>query len=96
MGAGVPVIPTIIWGSQRIWTKGIKRNLRRNHVPISIAIGEPIFFAKDQDVPKAEEALRTQMKQMLDKIQRDYPDDHVGQWWAPARLGGTAPAPLNS
>ena len=22
MGAGVPVIPTIIWGSQRIWTKG--------------------------------------------------------------------------
>ncbi len=96
MGAGVPVIPTIIWGSQRIWTKGVKRNLRRKHVPISIAIGEPIFFAKDQDVPKAEEALRTQMKQMLDKIQRDYPDDHVGQWWAPARLGGTAPAPLNS
>lgn len=33
MGAGVPIIPTIIWGSQRIWTKGIKRNLKRNNFP---------------------------------------------------------------
>ena len=23
MGSGVPVIPTIVWGSQRIWTKGV-------------------------------------------------------------------------
>jgi len=27
MAAGVPVIPTIVWGSQRIWTKKVKRNL---------------------------------------------------------------------
>jgi 1-acyl-sn-glycerol-3-phosphate acyltransferase len=95
MGAGVPVIPTIIWGSQRIWTKGIKRNLRRQHVPIFISIGEPMIFTKDEDVVKAEESLRTKMKEMLDRVQSAYPDEHTGQWWAPARLGGTAPAPLN-
>ena len=26
MGAGVPVIPAVVWGSQRIWTKKVKRN----------------------------------------------------------------------
>ena len=95
MGAGVPIIPTIIWGSQRIWTKGIKRNLRRHHVPIFITIGEPMLFSKDVDVTKAEESLRSKMKEMLNDVQKAYPDDHVGQWWAPLRLGGTAPAPLN-
>jgi len=32
---------------------------------------------------------------MLYQVQENYPDSHVGQRWAPARLGGTAPAPLN-
>jgi hypothetical protein len=31
---------------------------------------------------------------MLHEVQGRYPDSHVGQRWAPARLGGTAPAPL--
>ena len=96
MGAGVPVIPTIIWGSQRIWTKGRKRSLKRAHIPIHISIGEPVLFQKEQDVAAAEESLRQTMKRMLDEVQNAYPDSHAGQWWAPLRLGGTAPAPLNS
>ncbi|MFZ2228251.1 MAG: lysophospholipid acyltransferase family protein [Candidatus Nanopelagicaceae bacterium] len=96
MGADVPIIPVIIWGSQRIWTKGIPRNLKRKHVPISISIGTPILFTKDDDVAAAEIALRSTMIAMLHDIQEKYPDGHTGQWWAPLRLGGTAPAPLNS
>ncbi len=96
MGAGVPIIPLIVWGSQRVWTKGIKRNLRRQKVPISIAIGKPIFFKKEDDVEAAEVALRSTMISMLHEVQENYPDGHSGQWWAPVRLGGTAPAPLNS
>ena len=96
MGAGVPIIPTIIWGSQRIWTKGRKRSLKRAHIPIHISIGEPVLFQKEQDVAAAEESLRQTMKRMLDEVQNAYPDSHAGQWWAPLRLGGTAPAPLNS
>lgn len=96
MSAGVPVIPTIIWGSQRVWTKGVKRNLKRNKFPIHVSFGEPMNFAKDADVEAGEAKLRTTMIEMLHEVQGRYPDSHVGQRWAPARLGGTAPAPLNS
>lgn len=95
MGAGVPIIPTIIWGSQRIWTKGIKRNLRRNHFPVTVVFGEPIFYERGGDVEKSELHLRQTLLAMLYQVQENYPDSHVGQRWAPARLGGTAPAPLN-
>ncbi|MDP1720291.1 MAG: lysophospholipid acyltransferase family protein [Candidatus Nanopelagicaceae bacterium] len=96
IGAGVPIIPVIIWGSQRIWTKGVPRDLRRKRIPISISIGTPIHFTKDSDVAAAEVALRSTMISMLHEVQEKYPDGHTGQWWAPLRLGGTAPAPLNS
>jgi 1-acyl-sn-glycerol-3-phosphate acyltransferase len=96
MGAGVPIIPVIVWGSQRVWTKGLPRHLKRQKVPISIAIGKPIFFKKEDDVEQAEIALRSTLISMLHEVQESYPDGHSGQWWAPLRLGGTAPAPLNS
>jgi 1-acyl-sn-glycerol-3-phosphate acyltransferase len=94
-GAGVPVIPTIIWGSQRLWTKKVKRNLRQRGVPISVTFGEPIYFEKNSDVEAGEAILRNAMLKMLHEIQEKYPDSHEGQRWAPVRLGGTAPAPLN-
>ncbi len=94
-GAGVPVIPTIVWGSQRIWTKKVKRDLRRKGVPISVTFGEPIFFEKGGNVEEGEALLRKTMVAMLHEIQDRYPDSHEGQRWAPVRLGGTAPAPLN-
>jgi 1-acyl-sn-glycerol-3-phosphate acyltransferase len=94
-GAGVPVIPTIIWGSQRLWTKKVKRNLMQRKVPISVTFGEPIFFKKDSDVEAGEALLRETMVKMLHEVQEKYPDSHQGQRWAPVRLGGTAPAPLN-
>ncbi|CAB4570801.1 MAG: 1-acyl-sn-glycerol-3-phosphate acyltransferase [Actinobacteria bacterium] len=93
-GAGVPVIPTVIWGSQRIWTKKVKRNLKRNNFPISVTFGEPLTFKKGDDIEAGEAQLRSIMLEMLHKIQNDYPDSHEGQRWAPTRLGGTAPAPL--
>ena len=95
MGAGVPVIPTIIWGSQRVWTKSVKRNLRRKHIPVSVIFGEPIAYKKGDDLEVAEAHLRQTLLGMLHQVQENYPDSHVGQRWAPTRLGGTAPAPLN-
>ena len=95
MGAGVPVIPTIIWGSQRIWTKGVKRDLRRKNYPVTVSFGEPISYQRGDNVEEAELNLRETLLDMLHQVQDNYPDSHVGQRWAPARLGGTAPAPLN-
>lgn len=94
MGAGVPVIPVVIWGSQRIWTKGQPKNFSRKSIPIHITYGEPMRFHKDEDLEACETALRNKMIEMLNKVQREYPDSHVGEPWAPQRLGGTAPAPV--
>jgi len=95
MASGVPVIPTVVWGSQRIWTKKVKRNLGRNKIPITVTFGDPIYFDKQSDVEAGEKLLRETMISMLHEAQRNYPDSHQGQRWAPLRLGGSAPAPLN-
>ena len=94
MGAGVPVIPVVIWGSQRIWTKGQPRNFARKSIPVHIVYGEPMYFAKDANVEESEKILKNRMIEMLHKLQEKYPDSHVGERWAPQRLGGTAPAPV--
>ena len=94
MGAGVQVIPVVIWGSQRIWTKGQPKNFSRKSIPIHIVYGEPMHFAKDASVEESEKILKNKMIEMLHKLQEKYPDSHVGERWAPQRLGGTAPAPV--
>jgi len=91
IGANVPVIPTIVWGSQRIWTKGRKRDFRRNKFPISIYVGEPLVFTRETEVESAERQIKSALEKLLRKVQDEYPDEHRGQWWAPARLGGSAP-----
>ena len=96
MGAGVPVIPVVIWGSQRIWTKGLPKDFRRKSIPVQIVYGEPLRFSKEANLEEAETLLRNKMIEMLHRLQDQYPDSHVGERWAPQRLGGTAPAPLNS
>lgn len=91
IGGGVPVLPTIVWGSQRIWTKGRKRDFRRNKFPISIYVGEPLIFTRETEVESAEQEIKSALEKLLRLVQSEYPDAHHGQWWAPARLGGTAP-----
>jgi 1-acyl-sn-glycerol-3-phosphate acyltransferase len=91
MGAQVPIIPTIVWGSQRIMTKGHKPNFSRSHIPVFVFYGEPLIFTKGEDVEQAEKLLKSRMQELLEKVQDRYPDNHRGAWWAPVRLGGTAP-----
>ena len=81
-------------GVIRIWTKKVKRDLKRNNFPISVTFGEPLVFKKGDDIEAGEAQLRSIMLEMLHKVQSEYPDSHDGQRWAPTRLGGTAPAPL--
>ncbi|WP_054811636.1 lysophospholipid acyltransferase family protein [Nocardia arizonensis] len=86
--AGVPIIPIVIWGAQRVWTKGFPKRLGRTNTPISIAVGEPIPAVE----PAAEltARLRSTMQSMLAELQRDYVHE-PGAYWVPARLGGSAP-----
>ncbi len=92
--AGVPIVPMIVWGSQRVWTKGIPRRLGRTGVPIVLEVGEPVEVPGDSDVDEVTTGLRETMQTMLHRVQDSYEplvgDDVV---FLPARLGGAAPTP---
>jgi 1-acyl-sn-glycerol-3-phosphate acyltransferase len=94
--AGVPLLPMALWGTQRLWTKGHPRSLGRNHIPITIRVGEPLSARPEESAVALTERLRTQVQQLLEAAQRAYPVRPAGPedtWWVPAHLGGTAPAP---
>ncbi|GII20623.1 lysophospholipid acyltransferase family protein [Planosporangium mesophilum] len=92
--ARVPLIPTVVWGTQRLWTKGRPRDLTRRHTPISILVGEPLAPGPRDDANEVMAELKSRMAVLLDRAQREYPDKPDGPedaWWQPAHLGGTAP-----
>jgi 1-acyl-sn-glycerol-3-phosphate acyltransferase len=94
--ADVPLIPVALWGTQRMWTKGRPRQLTRRHLPISIMVGEPMHPTRRDSQVELGVELRARITALLDRAQRDYPDEPAGpddRWWLPAHLGGTAPAP---
>lgn len=90
--AGVPLIPMALWGTQLLKTKDHPSDLWGRGKTISIAVGPPIDVT-GQD-PVAETAvLRSAVADLLEAAIADHPLDPEGQWWAPVRLGGTAPTP---
>ena len=90
--AGVPLIPVIVWGSQRVMTKGRKRDLTRGTM-IRIVVGEP--FTPDTDPVQATKDLKERMQVLLDEARSSYEVDakRADQtWWLPQSMGGTAPS----
>jgi len=89
--AGVPLVPVVLWGTQRIMTKGKPRDFSR-HKTISIEVGEPMFPTGDDAVAETAE-LKRRMEEMLDRLIRNYPADEQppGAWWVPKEYGGSAP-----
>jgi 1-acyl-sn-glycerol-3-phosphate acyltransferase len=90
--AGVPIIPAIVWGSQRIWTKGRPKDFTRHGTQIRIVLGEP--WTPVGEPAEATEALKQQMKALLEQARTTYKGDKRDAddtWWLPASMGGTAP-----
>jgi 1-acyl-sn-glycerol-3-phosphate acyltransferase len=92
--AGVPLLPTVIWGSQRVWTKDHPKRLGRTGTPITLSVGTPILVGRRDDPETVLQSLRTAMTDLLHAAQDAYPPltgkDLV---FLPARLGGRAPTP---
>ncbi|BBY18970.1 lysophospholipid acyltransferase family protein [Mycolicibacterium litorale] len=86
--AGVPIVPLIVWGAQRVWTKDHPRAVGRSRIPITVVVGEPIAAA--EPVSELSVTLREAMGALLDRAQSDYPHP-AGEYWVPRRLGGGAP-----
>lgn len=94
--AGVPLLPTVVWGSQRVWTKAHPKRLGRSRTAISLAVGEPMSVARGADPVAVTADLRERMEHLLHEAQESYADRasaEQGVWWQPTRLGGTAPTP---
>lgn len=92
--AGVPVIPVAVWGGHRILTKNHKPKLKDAYkVDVSVAFAEAIVPEPHDDPRTLTNRLHDTLQQMVDTLQREYPVDGTGAWWAPRHLGGTAPTP---
>jgi 1-acyl-sn-glycerol-3-phosphate acyltransferase len=94
--ARVPLVPMALWGTQRLWTKGRKRDFGRNHFPVSIRVGAPLHSADDETAAGLTSRLRERVQELLEAAQRAYPATPKGphdSWWLPAHMGGTAPTP---
>lgn len=85
--AGVPIIPVIGFGSQRIITKGKPFRLAVG-IPISVVVGQAIDVC-DQDPGDATATLRSQMQTLLSDVIARYPHQ-TGAPWLPASHGGSA------
>lgn len=93
MEADVPLLPCVVWGSQRIFTKGRKKDLTRG-TPVRIAVGEPFRPEPGSGAMAVTAHLKGRMQALLEQARASYPgtprspDD---TWWIPASMGGTAP-----
>jgi 1-acyl-sn-glycerol-3-phosphate acyltransferase len=86
--ADVPILPVIVWGAQRIWTKDHPRHIARKKLPVTVQVGPPLRAA--EDITRTNAALRESMTALLHQAQQGY-SQPAGAYWVPCRLGGGAP-----
>ncbi|MDX1889563.1 lysophospholipid acyltransferase family protein [Mycolicibacterium sp. 050158] len=86
--ARVPIVPLVVWGAHRLWTKDHPRNLGRKRIPVTVAAGPalPPAGAPEELMGR----LREEMTALLHEVQESY-DHPGGAHWVPHRLGGSAP-----
>lgn len=89
--AGVPLVPVILWGTQRMITKDHPRDFSRGKT-IAIRVGEPLHPTGTDPVAETAQ-LHAVMAELLDATIRAYPaaEQPPGSWWLPASYGGGAP-----
>ena len=89
--AGVPLVPVVLWGTQRMMTKDHPKDFSRGK-SIAITVGPPMRPTGTDPVAETAELHRV-MSSMLDETIRTYPsaEQPPGCWWLPARYGGSAP-----
>ncbi len=92
--AKVPVVPVILWGTQRMYTKDHPRDFSRGQT-VALTVGSPVH-PTNRDHAAALDELQTTMASMLDKTIRAYPEMPQGAWWLPRSYGGSAPTPAEA
>ncbi|MBW8751873.1 MAG: 1-acyl-sn-glycerol-3-phosphate acyltransferase [Propionibacteriales bacterium] len=95
--AGVPLIPIVLWGTQRFLTKGKPRDFGR-HKTVGIEVGEPMHPTPADNANALTAELQDRMETMLDRLIHLHPPEEQppGSWWLPASYGGSAPTPAEA
>ncbi|MCB0938005.1 MAG: 1-acyl-sn-glycerol-3-phosphate acyltransferase [Mycolicibacterium sp.] len=91
--ARVPIIPLIVWGAHRVWTKDHPKQLGRNKIPFTVRVGAPLLPVGTP--AELDASMRAAMTTMLHEVQEQYPHPG-GAHWVPRRLGGGAPTPAEA
>ena len=91
--AGVPLVPVVLWGTQRLMTKDHPRDFSRGKT-IGIRVGEPMHPTGEDPAAETLE-LHRRLAALLDEAINAYPsaEQPPGSWWLPASRGGSAPTP---
>lgn len=90
---GVPVVPVVQWGTQRIWSVGQRPSPRRGR-RVDLRFGPALHVRADADPRAWTASLGRTLAGMLDDVQQR-PEHRprtaeLAPWW-PAHLGGQAP-----
>ncbi|WJY68991.1 lysophospholipid acyltransferase family protein [Corynebacterium auris] len=91
--AGVPLIPCVIWGSQRIWTKDLPRRLGRTNTPVIVRYGAPVDTegTPEEVTGRLKEAMGALLEASREEYARSFGPFPSGERWMPNSLGGSAP-----
>ncbi|GGC64719.1 1-acyl-sn-glycerol-3-phosphate acyltransferase [Hoyosella rhizosphaerae] len=89
LDAEVPIVPVVVWGTQRIATKGQPKELHRKRRKVVVKVGDPI--SPMGTVDELLTTVKASMNELLHQVQDSYGPHPVGEYWVPARLGGSAP-----
>ncbi|GAA1898241.1 lysophospholipid acyltransferase family protein [Lapillicoccus jejuensis] len=90
---GAPLVPVVVWGSQRVLTAG-PRWMRRRGAAITVLVGEPLPVGPDESPYDVTARLGERLAQLLEEAMDGYPQaprDAQDRWWVPAARGGSAP-----
>ena len=86
---GAPIIPTAVWGSQRLLTKWRPAGVPERGIEVRVTYGEP-FVPPPGPASRSTRAL---MARITALVERSIADEAApaGSWWVPAAHGGGAP-----
>jgi len=86
---GAPIVPTAVWGSQRLLTKWRPAAWPQRRVPVRVIYGDP-YHPGDGSPAEATRELMGRIGALVDRAIREEAAP-PGAWWVPAARGGGAP-----